>query len=383
MKNKKLSAILAFSTAILLFPLMPSSVSAQITCTGAACSNLPLSPQQLDQMLLDFRFQYLDVLMDDMGRAAVVSNMSGAPIGTVNLSGFTAGAGVAGGIVEEHKVPVLISGIGTMTDIPSGGASVVPRAHFGMNLGKLFGKSYDPFKDSEDSKPSWISPARFDIYINLMDYKYQKKNEITYNYLNSSPKLEDTFSASSNYKGADLYYHIMEGKGIAPKRLFDFLGLSVGVGMHESLQKIEYYNADSKSVINLNSGTQVIWHGSDIASLNVKARSNTAELKTGIRFLYFFTLTGAVGSAANYGSSKLQYTRYGRIYLSNDIAAAAGLTLPDAWLALNLTSEKDIPKRTNFQKVGLELNFAAFKIAFEGMQVGKDKGGSVSLRFVW
>ncbi|MDH5657488.1 MAG: hypothetical protein OEZ34_16360, partial [Spirochaetia bacterium] len=131
----------------------------------------------------------------------------------------------------------------------------------------------------------------------------------------------------------------------------------------------------------LNSGTQLVWQGSDLVNYTSRVRSNTAEIKTGIRFLYFFTLTGAVGTAKNIGSTKVSYLRYGRIYLSSDLSAALGLTIPDAWLTLNLVSEKKVPRNTNYTKIGLELNFAAFKVAFEGIQIGKDKGGSVGLRF--
>jgi len=382
MRIKKRLYMLIFLASIFMLPAAPSSVSAQVTCTGSACSLLPFSTQQFDQMLWDFNYQYINVLMEDMGKAAILTNMSSAPVGSVNLSGITFGGGVAAGYVEEHKVAVLLNGMGSITDIPSAGANVIPRAYFGINLGKFVGRTYDPFKDSVDSKPSWISPGRFDVYLSLMNYKYEKNSEVQFNLMNNAPSLTESFKASSNYMGADLYYHLMEGKSFAGP-LFGFLGLSVGVGMHDALQNIEYYKPDSKSVINLNGGTKLIWHASDLATLNVRVRSNTAEIKTGIRFLYFFSLTGAVGSANNYGGASLRYTRYGRLYLNNDLSAALGLTIPDAWLSLNIVSEKELPRRTNYKKVGLELNFAAFKIAFEGIQVGKDKGGSIGARFAF
>jgi hypothetical protein len=153
--------------------------------------------------------------------------------------------------------------------------------------------------------------------------------------------------------------------------------------MHNAAQHIDYYKSDSKATVNLNMGNKLIWQGSDSVSMNVKVRSNTAEIKTGFRFLYFFNLTGAVGSAVNYGNTKIQYLRYGRLYSSNDLSAALGLTIPDAWLTLNVTGEKEVPKRTNYLKAGLEINLAAFKIAFEGIKAGDDKGGSVGLRFAF
>ena len=381
MKNKKLASFIFF-LSLFSFHMFPSKVYAQMTCTGSACNLMPLSPDQFNQMLIDLRYQYLDVVMEDMGKAAVISNMSGAPVGTVNLSGFSIGGIGAAGYVKEHKVPVAVTGVGTVTELPSAGFNVVPKAHVGMNLGKFFGLSYDPFKDDVDSKPSWYSLARFDVYLSGMRYKYNKETELNYNFLNGSPSLTDSYSILSDYKGVDVYYHIMEGKSFAGTML-GFLGLSAGLGYHDSIQKIDYYKADSKAVINLNAGNQIVWHASDLAKFHVNVRSNTAEIKSGVRFLYFFTLTGAYGTALNSGSANINYQRFGRIYLSSDYSAALGLTVPDAWLTMNIASEKKVPKKTNYFKVGLELNFAAVKVGFEGIQVGKDQGGSVGIRVVF
>ncbi|MDH5656490.1 MAG: hypothetical protein OEZ34_11310, partial [Spirochaetia bacterium] len=248
MKNlqKKLFMFLFSSTFFVLTVLPFSKVHAQVTCTGSACSLMPLTPDQFNQMLWDFKFQYLDVLMDDMGKASVLSNMSGAPVGTVNLSGFSIGAGVSAGYVEDHKVNVVIANAGTLTDLPSAGGNIIPRAHFGFNLGKFFGLSYDPFGDNTNSKPSWYSPARFDIYLSGGKYKYSKSGEITYNFLNGMPVMNDSYGISSEYKGADFYYHIMEGKSFGGP-LFGFLGLSAGLGVHDALISAEYFKVDSKT----------------------------------------------------------------------------------------------------------------------------------------
>ena len=145
--------------------LLPKPAEAQISCTGTACSSIPITAAEFNQMYYDLQDQYTEDLFKDMAEAGVVSNLMGPAIGTVNLTGITFGASLGAGYKTEEKVDVNITGVGSFDDLSRAGAAVSPRIFLGVNLGWLLGSSYDPYSDPDGSaRPPWYSLTRVDIY---------------------------------------------------------------------------------------------------------------------------------------------------------------------------------------------------------------------------
>ncbi len=226
-------------------------LEAQISCAGDGCQYLPLSQATLDQMYYDFKTQYSDKLFEDMAVAASLANLTSAPVGTVNLYGWTIGTSAGIGYVPVKEVTIPITGYGELKDIPRAGAAVNPRIFLGANVGWLLNAPYDPW-DSEDSEPGFLSLSRFDVYGSFLE----DKRKFSLDDKGGNLKVQ-----TRNF-GFDLRYHLVEGKPLAGGPLLRFLGVSVGTGYHRAALDIEAEQLkDQKMKIALTGGSNLIWDG--------------------------------------------------------------------------------------------------------------------------
>ena len=368
-RNHVFSALALFLLAAIPVFLPFSGLKAQISCTGTGCALLPLEQTNLNSMLTELQNQYTDELFDDMAEAAVVSSLAGAPMGTVNLQGFTGGVNLAVGMLSPREVSVSIPGYGTLDNMPVAGAAINPRVFFGMNLGQLVGQSYDPFSD--DDEPSYFSLARFDVYINLID---------VHQTLEGGGSTGGKTSAAIYQRGLDIRYHLVEGGNIIAGPLLRFLGVSVGVGMNTMRQSVEFTMQEADLDTTL-SGQQLIWEGSNIVSWETKLDTYTLEVRSGIQLLYLFNLTLGVGLAMNKGNSDFTMNRTGPIYLKTNLPASLGFETPTAVLGVNLAGTGEVPARLGYGKVGLEFNLVYLKLALEGVFTKRAQGANVAIRF--
>jgi len=361
---------------------LPGKLHAQFLCNGTACTILPYTNDEMTSILIDYKLQYFDTVMTEMHRATILANLTPPASGDVNLSGNTFGIDASAGYVKEHNVTVVSPNLQTSTDLKSGGGDVIPKLFFGTNLGHLVGRSYDPFKNTGPSPP-WYSPSRFDVYLSFGHFPYHSKQEVNYNFLNGNFDLTKQYKIRSHTEGIDLRYHLIEGNDLAGGPLLRFLGLSIGTGVHNTNQQIYYFNPDAKSIINTNVNTRVVWSGGEMLKYSMKSVSYPLEATTGLQLLYFFNVTATIGTSRNNGRGTLQLDKFGHVYLENNMLAAFGIKLPDAYTIMHIVSPIDQKENVNYSKWGVELNFANFKIAFDEYWADKNRGANVALRYAF
>ncbi|MBI3395114.1 MAG: hypothetical protein HY042_04710, partial [Spirochaetia bacterium] len=327
----------AFMAACAVSTALPGALQAQITCTGSACALLPMSPAQLDPMFQALKTQYTDPLFNQMAEASVLASLSGPPVGTVNLSGVTAGAQVSAGYVPVTKTDINIPNAGVYTGVPMAGGAISPRAFFGFNAGFLFASAYEP--SSGRQTPSFLSPARFDIYISAVkDAETLKKNSTA----------GGTTTAAVNGRGFEVRYHLVEGNGILLGPMLAFRGVSVGAGAYHSHMDVDFTQSDNKLKYQASGYGTLIWNGQNRISYTSQVDSYPIDIKTGIQFLYFLNLTIGVGTVWDKAATSFVLSRTGPVYAQSDLAQAMGYELPTAVLAAKIVGNGSAPARMPF-----------------------------------
>lgn len=347
--------------------LVTSGLQAQMTCTGGGCAFLPLDQGQLNSIYDNLKTQYFDQVFDDMAEATVMAGINTSPMGAVNLEGVTIGANLAAGYRTLEEVDVLVPGVGTLDDLPSTGAAAQPRLYLGVNLGSILGSA-----NTIGVTPAWYSPKRFDLYLSYLDYSVDQP---------ASMKDEDSnmdWTVGAKVKGIELRYQLVRGDHQnGESSMFDFLGLSVGLGYHELQQDVTFTNDPEAVTINLESNTNVVWDASDNFIYEARITTIPLDFRLGFRFLYLFSLSLGGGVAWSRGNADFTATRSGPAYLESDLASVLGFTVPDANLGLTISGSGNPPARTSFAAAGLELNFFFYKLYVEAR--GNEQAYSANL----
>lgn len=355
---------------VVMFPL--SGLQAQLICSGAACSSLPINNAQLDQVFHSLETQYLNEILKDMSDASVMAGVHLSPSGVVNLREFTIGTQIVAGATEQRKLNVYVPDYGLLEDMPSGGFAVVPRIFIGFNVGYMF--SGEPHDWSSTSP---FSLHRFDFYVSGLNMSLSDMKEF------AKPKKDEDYGGFSKSIGGELRYHLMEG-GDRGAFWFAFTGMSLGVGYNRVEQKLEYTRANSKVNVKAGSGTTIIWNAEDRITYSSKMDVFPVSIRTGFQFLYLFRLSLGGGVAWAKGSSNLELKRYGRAYADNDYAALLGVTLPDSYLDLTMKGAGGPSRPTQaFASLGLELNIPFLKIFVDAAGNKEVYSASAGVRMVF
>ncbi len=359
-----------FLVLFLWLPLwLPTSLSAQITCTGDGCAYLPYSPATLDSSFAELKRQYTDPLFNDMGQAMALAAAAGPPIGTVNLSGVTAGVHLGVGYVPVEKVTVDIPGFGTYKDVPRAGAAVSPRAFVGINAGALLLSSYDLASGTET--PAMLSPARFDLYFTALNRVETVKQ---------TAESKGDLTAQVYARGFEIRYHLVEGNNILLGPMLRFRGVSIGAGHYHTRQAVDYTQEKSKLTYTPSGSEELTWEAENKISYRASVDSYPVEIRTGVQVLYLLNLTIAAGSVWSKGSTSFTMNRSGPVYLKSDLASTMGYTIPGAVLSANITGNGTIPSVLPFARVGVEFNLTIVKVSFEYMIAKRAYGGNVGVR---
>lgn len=370
--KQKICRIVPIIAFLFLFVLPYKHLNAQMICSGSACSALPISNQQLDEVFSALRFQYFDEVLKDMSNAMVYSGMHISPSGVVNLREFTIGAALTASTTKARKLDVYVPSYGTLTDMPSAGISVVPKLFVGFNLGYLFsGEPYNWYVLDR------FGLHRFDFYISGLNLSLNEMQKY------AKPKKDEQYGGFSKSIAAELRYHLVEG-GDREAAFFSFSGVSLGLGYNRIEQKLSYTRSKSKVKLNAGSGTTIVWDGQDNILYHSKMDVVPVSIRTGIQFLYLLRLSVGGGVAFSKGSSELELSRFGRAYANNDLAALLGLNLPDAYLSLALKgSGGPSSPRNAFATVGLEINIPFVKLFVDAAGDQKNYSANVGVRFVF
>lgn len=348
----------------------PAPVAAQFFCTGAACAALPFDQNELNNMMQEFKTQYTDTLFDDISEAATLANIAGPPIGTIRLNRFTVGGNFGVSYLRPYDVIVTIPGTANFEAIPSAGGAINPRIYFGANLGWLAGL-FGASSENADGSSSPLSLRRFDVYISFMDMT-QTFND----YQNFNGKLR----ASAYLRGAQVNYNLVEGKSFGPGPLFAFHGISLGLGAYSSRQALQFTQEEQNLGFNMD-GFNLIWKASNRMDIDTKIDSYLLEAKTGFQFLYVFNLAFGGGIAANKGGTDFVLNRTGPVFANSDVLAAAGITIPDSVLTINIEGNGRVPKYVAFLKGSLGIHLTAFKLELEGIATQGTYAANLGARF--
>ena len=343
---KKLVLILLLAVA------MPAGLQAQFTCTGAACSALPISQAQLDRMYQDIKSQYFDLVFEDMAEAAALASLSGAPMGDINLDQFTFGTSAAVSYRTVQAVDVIVYDVATIEDLPSTGVAAQPRMFLGMNLGEVMGNG-----ELVASVPPWYSLSRFDLYLSYVSFDLSRSDT-------ASRSSDEDWSVDARSRGIELRYHLADRRELAGP-MVQFLGVSLGTGYNRFEQDITYSKPNTGTKITLSSGDTVRWDATDTIQYKSVVESYPLDIRTGIQLAHFLNLTIGGGVAWNKGYADFVAARSGPAFLQSDIAALLGITIPASSLDLRVTGSGSPPARVAYGMFGVELNFYFWKLYAE------------------
>ncbi|MDZ4727963.1 MAG: hypothetical protein SH817_17540 [Leptospira sp.] len=360
-------------TSAFLFFGLSFHLGAEVTCTGDACTILPASiKSQLNNADQALQTQYTDKVLATMAEAAVLTNINSSLMGPGIVNRFQIGGGV--GISGQKKEDINVQYQSLSFDkLPNVGASMSPNLVMAVNIGWLLGGGPS---DTETDLKTFMH--RFNLYVHGFKFNFaqgdvQKAIEAQ----NKNVQLGGDITNG----GFTLRFHVFDsysdGLGI-----FEFAGVSLGMGLHYQRQVINVTYDDGKTQ-SITLGPAIgTWGGSTTFNYNSTITSVPLDVRTGFRMFYLLTIFAGGGTSLNFGSTNLTLERSGPLTLALDSGAVASslpaevaALIPSASLgqtrtgnlALDLSGSAQTPNTTNFMIAGIEINALITKITLEAM----------------
>ncbi|MDF3821287.1 hypothetical protein P3G55_15380 [Leptospira sp. 96542] len=368
----KLRLGLSIIIFLFFFPAQ-KNLEAGVTCTGDACTILPTTIQsQLNQVDQVFQSQYTDLVLASMAESAVITNINSSLIGPGIVNRFQIGGGLALAGQQKQDVNVVYQNL-SFQKLPNVGASLAPNLVFAVNLGWLMGGGPS---DTEPELKTFMH--RFHLYVHGFKFNFSQGDV---QQAIESQNKDIQLGGDMTSFGFTLRYHLIEnhsdGYGI-----FEFAGISMGLGLHYQKQVIDLtYNDNKTQSITLGPATGT-WGGATTFNYNSTITSIPIDIRTGFRMFYLLTIFAGGGTSMNFGSSNLKLSRSGPLVLALDSSAIAS-SLPaevaalipasslgvtrSGTLTLDLSGNAQAPTTTNFLVSGVEINATIAKITLEAM----------------
>ncbi|XDD53139.1 hypothetical protein AB3N62_11665 [Leptospira sp. WS4.C2] len=353
--------------------LMNASLLAKVTCTGDACTILPTTIQsQINSADTALQLQYTDKVLATMSEAAVISNINSSLMGPGIVNRFQVGAGLAIAGQQKEDINVAYQSL-SFQKLPNVGASLAPNFVVAVNLGWLMGGGPS---DTEPELKTFLH--RFNLYLHGFKFNFaqgdvQKAIEAQ----NKNVELGGDITTG----GFTLRFHIIENysDGIG---LFEFSGISMGLGLHYQRQVIDVtYNDNKTQTLTLGPAIGT-WGGATTFNYSSTVTSVPLDIRTGFRMFYFFTIFAGAGASMNFGSSSLNLSRSGPLTLALDSAAITASLSPEiaalipssalgqtktGTLTMDLSGKAQAPNTTNFLIAGIEINALITKLTVEAI----------------
>lgn len=353
--------------------LMNASLQAKVTCTGDACTILPTTIQsQINSADTALQLQYTDKVLATMSEAAVISNINSSLMGPGIVNRFQVGAGLAIAGQQKEDINVAYQSL-SFQKLPNVGASLAPNFVVAVNLGWLMGGGPS---DTEPELKTFLH--RFNLYLHGFKFNFaqgdvQKAIEAQ----NKNVELGGDITTG----GFTLRFHIIENysDGIG---LFEFSGISMGLGLHYQRQVIDVtYNDNKTQTLTLGPAIGT-WGGATTFNYSSTVTSVPLDIRTGFRMFYFFTIFAGAGASMNFGSSSLNLSRSGPLTLALDSAAITASLSPEiaalipssalgqtktGTLTMDLSGKAQAPNTTNFLIAGIEINALITKLTVEAI----------------
>lgn len=294
--------------------------------------------------------------------------------GIVNRFQVGIGASVAG--QRKEDINVIYQDL-NFRSLPNVGASVAPNILLAVNLGWLLGGGPS---DTEPELKTFLH--RFNLY--LHGFKFNFAQGDVQKAVEAQNKNVD-LGGDITTGGFTLRFHVFENysDGIG---IFEFSGISMGLGLHYQRQNIEIRYDDNKTqTISLGPAIGT-WGGATVFNYNSTITSVPIDIRTGFRMFYFFTIFAGGGTSLNFGTTNLSLSRSGPLTLALDSSAVAstlGTTIAsqipagaigqtrNGTLTLDLEGKAQAPNTTNFLIAGVEINALIAKITAEAIVAQK------------
>lgn len=381
--------VLTISFVLGSFFLSPSFVEAKVTCSGDACSILPTTIQsQINNLDQALQLQYTDKVLATMSEAAVVSNINSSLMGPGLVNRFQVGMGVAVAGQQKEDINVVYQNL-SFQKLPNVGASIAPNFIVAVNLGWLMGGGPS---DTEPELRTFLH--RFNLYLHGFQFNFSQGDvQKAIEAQNKNVDLGGDITSG----GFTLRYQLIENysDGIG---LFEFTGISMGLGLHYQRQLIDVTYNDNKTQ-SLTLGPAVgTWGGATTFNYSSTVTSVPIDLRTGFRFFYFFTLFAGGGTSMNFGSSSLNLSRSGPLVLaldssaiSSSLSAEIAALIPASalgqtktgTLTMDVSGKAQAPNTTNFLIAGVEINALITKLTVEAVVAQNVQSVMVGAKFAF
>ncbi|MBL0953336.1 MAG: hypothetical protein IBJ01_01050 [Leptospira sp.] len=385
MRNRTLTILLILGTTL----FSPNRMDAGVTCSGDACTILPASIQsQINNLDQALKLQYTDKVLATMSEAAVVSNINSSMMGPGLVNRFQVGLGVSLAGQQKEDINVAYQNL-SFQKLPNVGASLAPNFVVAVNLGWLMGGGPS---DTEPELKTFLH--RFNLY--LHGFKFNFAQGDVQKAIEAQNKNVD-LGGDITSGGFTLRYHLIENysDGIG---LFEFSGISMGLGLHYQRQVIDVTYNDNKTQ-SLTLGPAVgTWGGSTTFNYSSTVTSVPIDIRTGFRLFYFFTLFAGGGTSMNFGSSTLNLSRSGPLVLALDSNAITASLSPEiaaliptsalgqtktGTLTMNISGKAQTPNTTNFLIAGVEINALITKLTVEAVVAQNVQSVMVGAKFTF
>ncbi|TGN11727.1 Lsa36 family surface (lipo)protein [Leptospira ilyithenensis] len=362
-------------TIFILFVIFAfeKDLDAKVTCSGDACTILPTTIQtQLNQVDQALQAQYTDKILSTMAESAVITNINSSLMGSGIVNRFQIGGGLALAGQKKEDINVSYKDL-NFSKLPNVGASLSPNLVFAVNLGWLLG---DGPSDTDQDLKTFMH--RFNLYVHGFKFNFAEGDvQRAIEAQNKNVQLGGDITTG----GFTLRFHIFDSysDGIG---IFEFSGISLGMGMHYQRQTIDVtYNDGQTQAITLGPAMGT-WGGSTTFNYNSTITSVPLDVRTGFRMFYFLTFFAGAGTSLNFGSTNLKIERSGPLTIALDAGSVAS-SLPaevqalipssvlgqskSGTLALDVSGTANTPNSTSFLVTGLELNVLLTKVIVEAM----------------
>ncbi|WP_411822081.1 Lsa36 family surface (lipo)protein [Leptospira sp. 'Mane'] len=370
MKKQILSK--AVFTLFVIF-ILKGNLDAKVTCSGEACTILPTTIQaQLNQVDQALQAQYTDKILSTMAESAVITNINSSMMGSGIVNRFQIGGGMSLAGQKKEDINVTYKDL-NFSKLPNVGASLAPNLVFAVNLGWLLG---DGPSDTDQDLKTFMH--RFNLYVHGFKFNFSEGDiQKAVEAQNKNVQLGgDTTTA-----GFTLRFHVFDSysDGIG---IFEFSGISLGMGLHYQKQTIDVTYNDGKSQAITLGPAMGTWGGSTTFNYNSTITSVPLDVRTGFRMFYFLTFFAGAGTSLNFGSTNLSIQRSGPLTIALDAASVAS-SLPasvqalipssalgqskSGTLGMDITGKANAPNSTSFLVTGIELNVLLTKITLEAM----------------
>ncbi|PJZ84075.1 Lsa36 family surface (lipo)protein [Leptospira harrisiae] len=370
------------------FGLIPNgSIQAKVTCTGDACTILPATIQsQINSLDTALQLQYTDKVLSSMSEAAVISNINSSLMGPGIVNRFQVGAGLTVAGQQKEDINVAYQSL-SFQKLPNVGASLAPNFVVAVNLGWLMGGGPS---DTEPELKTFLH--RFNLYLHGFKFNFAQ-GDVQKAVEAQSKNVQ--LGGDITTGGFTLRFHIIENysDGIG---LFEFSGISMGLGLHYQKQEIDVtYNDKKTQTITLGPAIGT-WGGSTTFNYSSTVTSVPIDIRTGFRMFYFFTIFAGAGASMNFGSSSLNLSRSGPLTLALDSSAISASLSPEiaalipasalgqtktGTLTMDLSGKAQAPNTTNFLIAGIEINALIAKLTMEAIVAQNVQSVMVGAKF--